>query len=125
MSASATTSALGVGALGRHDAAVLADVLGADVEQPEHDAAVLGLDVEHRPEQRVAVVDEVVGQQDGQRLAGREVLAAADGVTEPARVVLVGVADAAPARSGRRIAASAFSSPFFSSAASSSSCGEK
>ena len=66
-------------------------------------AAVLGLDVEHRAEQRVALVDQVVGQQHGDRLTGAELLALRDRVAEALRLVLVDLVDArrATARGGR------------------------
>ena len=52
--------------------AVLVDVLPADVEQRDHRAAVLGLDGEHVLEQVVAGVDQVVAEQDRERLVADE-----------------------------------------------------
>ena len=54
------------------DGAVLVDVLPADVQQRDHRAAVLGLDGEHLLEQVVARVDQVVAQQDRERLVADE-----------------------------------------------------
>ena len=68
------------------------------VDEGEHDPAVLGVGVQHRPDHAVAVVDEVVGQEDGQRSARGELLAVRDGVAEPARLHLLDVVDAGQAR---------------------------
>src|SRR5579875_2688358 len=51
-----------VAAVGQHHASVLADLCRPHVEQAEDDAAVLGVHLEHRAEQAVPVVDDVVGQ---------------------------------------------------------------
>src|SRR3954452_1712453 len=54
------------------DRARLVDVLPAHVEQGDHRAAVLGLHGEHVLQQQVAGVDEVVAEQDGERLVADE-----------------------------------------------------
>ena len=70
------------------DGAVLVDVLPADVEQGDHRAAVLGLHGEHVLEQVVALVDQVVAEQDGERLVADERRRLEDGVAEPLGLAL-------------------------------------
>ncbi len=94
--------------------------------QPEHDAAVLGVHVEHRAEQLVAVVDQVVGQQHGERLAGGELLAVRDRVAEAARLLLLDELRIVASSTGAAdLSSSPAVSPFASSAASSSGLGSK
>jgi hypothetical protein len=78
-----------VGATGLDgDRAVLVDVLAADVEQRDDRAAVLGLHLEHLLQQVVAGVDDVVAQQDRERLVPDEGRRLQHRVPEPAGLAL-------------------------------------
>jgi hypothetical protein len=70
------------------DGAVLVDVLPADVEQGDHRAAVLGLYGEHLLEQVVPCVDQVVAQQDSERLVADERRGLQHRVAEPPGLAL-------------------------------------
>lgn len=79
-------------AVGLHRrAAVEVDLRGVDLHQGHHRAAQLLLDLDHAGQQRVARVDQVVAQQDGERLAGHVLLGDQDRVAQALRVALADV----------------------------------
>jgi len=79
--------ALAVGRL-EGDAAVERDRVPRHLEQRHHAATLLGLHVQHRPEQFVPLVDQVVAEQHSEHLVADERIGAEDGVPETARVAL-------------------------------------
>ena len=84
-----TTSPSGRRVDGR--AAVHVDLLVRHLHQRHDPAAVLLLDLEHLLQQRVARVDQVVAEQDGEGLVADVALRAQHGVPEAARVALAHV----------------------------------